>query len=225
MNTNKSKQMKKERGQRVKVLRSHTHLSRRAFGVKHKIPSGTLQYWEDGNFGGLSMEGARKLARAFAREGIWVDPLWLMEGKGREPILSSTQPEESKHSLIEDLLVREANNSFDTIVQELKFFLRLHALAVHEVVPDENMMPRFTIGEYVAGIQKFSDEINSLIDKDCIIKLKNNKSYIRRLTSCQNKREFLLVPSNPKNKEDLIIVNKNDILSAAAIIWSRRQEY
>lgn len=216
--------IKKERGHRIKILRKQTHLSRRAFGSKHGIPSGTLQYWEDGNFGGLSEDGAQKLVNAFAKEGIWVTPAWLLNGTGKEPSSDPYRFSGQASILAEDLLIREAMLSVSSITQELKFFLKLHALAMHEVVTDDLMMPRFIQGEYVAGIQKFEEEIQTIIGKDCIIKLKNNKILVRRLIQSVEPTCFELVSINPDKPQERMLIPKSEILCAANVIWARRDE-
>jgi HTH-type transcriptional regulator, cell division transcriptional repressor len=216
--------IKRERGERIKILRKQTHLSRRSLGKKHGIASGTLQYWEDGNFGGLSEDGAQKLVNAFMKEGIWVTPEWLLHGTGKEPTVDPYRVAGNNSSLAEEILIREAQQGYNTVTQELKFFLRLHPLAMYGIVDDPAMEPRFVKGEYVAGIQKFEEELSPLIAKDCIVKLKNNETYIRRLVQGHQPGELKLSSINPNVAEDSILIKNSDVLSAAAIIWARREE-
>ena len=108
-----------EQGKRIKALRRKTHLSRRAFAVKHGIPKGSLQNWEDGRYQVLSKAAVDVLLRAFAAEHIRCTAEFLLYGT---PIPSKLQAEEhlspystlgSSSSLIEQTLVHAKQRQLD----------------------------------------------------------------------------------------------------------------
>lgn len=76
----------KQQGERIRQLRKVTHLSRRAFSLKHNLSPGTLQNCEDGRYKSLSKKVALKLIKAFQDEGINCQLEWLLAGTGLEPL-------------------------------------------------------------------------------------------------------------------------------------------
>ena len=95
-------------------------------------------------------------------------------------------------------------------------------MAIHEIVNDDAMYPRFIKGEYVAGIQRFGKEIISLINHDCIIKTVSGETFIRHLQQTNNQDHYQLNVLNADFQPNKITIPRLNIISAAAIIWARR---
>ena len=79
----------KEQGRRITELRKKTHLSGRAFAIKHDIAPGTLRNWENGRYQGLGQKAIDQLLEAFLAESIDVSAEWLLHGKGTPPHIGS----------------------------------------------------------------------------------------------------------------------------------------
>ena len=72
----------KERGRRLKLLRSMTGLPRKALEQKYHISASTIQSWEDAKAGGLTEKGAKRVIQVFHKEGIQCSLNWLLHGLG-----------------------------------------------------------------------------------------------------------------------------------------------
>lgn len=211
--------IKKQRGKRIKGLRKQTHLSRRAFALKHGVPTGTMQYWEDGNFGGLSEDGAYRLVKAFAREGFQCTPEWFLYGIGETPKFVSPIPEKQPSGEL------PAELKGDPLSQELKLFYQLHRGAIHEMITNNDYTPLLRKGDYVAGVQCFGTDIQAIVNQECIIKTIDGKTHIGRLTKQLKANDSYQLQNNlSSTAKKQLTLKQADIISAAAIIWIRRQE-
>jgi len=207
-----SESLKKERGQRIRELReNHLYMNRKAFALKHNIPYPTLQNWEDGRFGGLSKRGAKILATIFTQAGWHTSPEWLLDGHGSEPKAMSTI-----HLMITD----DKTNGDDIISQELKTFYQYNADAVHAIVKDYSMQPRFIEGEYVAGIKYNGNDYSNIFNEDCIIHMKTGELFIRHLIGLADSDRIQISTLDKKEMQPLEI---KEILYIAPILWSRRE--
>lgn len=75
-----------EQGKRLKYLREITHLSRRAFALKHSFSPSTLQNWEEGRYEcGITEKTALTFLRVFKTENIDFSINWLIYGEGEPP--------------------------------------------------------------------------------------------------------------------------------------------
>lgn len=214
-------QLGEERAKRVYYLRkSVLKLSRAKFAEKHKIPSGSLQNWEDVRYGGLTEHGARKLIKAFKAEGIDCDINWLLYGRGDEPVIQTlggnlTLPDSSNYSLTE-------KNTPDEIAlaEELKTFYRFHQNAVDTIIADDGLAPFFQAGYHVAGEKLFHQDIARAIGMACIIQTQDGKLLVRQLEKAEQAGCYNLSCTNPKSR--LTNLENIKLFSAAPIIWIRK---
>ncbi|MDD4893172.1 MAG: hypothetical protein PHH73_04150, partial [Candidatus Rickettsiella isopodorum] len=73
------------------------------------------------------------------------------------------------------------------------------------------------------GRLRYSNEFDKILNKDCIIYLKDGCQYFRRLFKDSLGR-FNLACLNPMGRTAEPIIFDADIESAAAVIWVRRKD-
>ncbi|HEX4046012.1 MAG TPA: hypothetical protein VHZ76_10150 [Gammaproteobacteria bacterium] len=196
---------KKERGNRIKYLMDSLPFSNRKFAKKYNINSSTLKNWLYGAGGGLTADGALTLIEAFKKEGIICTSEWLFYGKGNDPLSTTFSTSTSSASLI---------------IEELNFFYQLHANATHTIITDNEMVPAFKQGDYVAGIRYSGEKPKLLINLECIIELQSGEILVRKLTLGDKPGLYSLISLNVQANTSKY--RNIPIISAAYIIWIRR---
>lgn len=98
-----------QRGQRLKRLRNLANLSRKAMCENADLNINTLKGWEIGRHGGLTHQGAKKILKRVANEGVQCSEQWLLHDTGPGPRLSEAHleaPEQLPAAMIQafDLL-------------------------------------------------------------------------------------------------------------------------
>ncbi len=192
-----SQQLSIAQGNRVKYLRKITHLSRRAFALKHGISPGTLQNCEDGRYlGGLTDKMAQTLILAFRTEGIECELNWLLYGEGQEPqhrfehapnsdmlnkaitqldeisLLQRALENEKRHKLNANLFDGAANGRYQDVVNLIKLGVNAHLMEGIEVKPyqSEHNTPL-----HLAASHGYLDIVKYLLKKGAKIGVKNRK--------------------------------------------------
>lgn len=209
--------LKKERAQRIRLLRGHIGHSRKEFAEKYRhydIAKGTLQSWEDGRFGGLTEDGAVKLAKAFKDEGLTCEAEWLLFGMGDNPLpLSRVYPEP-----IDKVKPNQPVDFSSAVTAELQLFHQHQVNALDCVVADDAMQPVFFPNDYVAASRHYGDEIQQLNDLPCVIQLTSGKTIVRILQCTDT--NIILKPTNASAQIETI--SNTEIICAGPVIWLRR---
>ncbi len=78
----------KERGHRIKCLFVMANLSLKQISEESGFPLAVLKNWEDGLYGGISEQNAKKLCEFLANNGVIVSAQWIMEEKGDNPLMT-----------------------------------------------------------------------------------------------------------------------------------------
>ncbi len=212
---------KEARGERVRYLRETLlGLKRKKFCLRHPIiGEGTLLNWEYARYGGLSMKGAYALQEIFQEEGILNCTIeWLLHGIGETPTLMYTY-QHLNHE--KDLSKKPSIESEDEkIKKEINLFYIHHPNAIHTIIEDDLMQPYYNRGDYVAGIKWDLSNLEDLFRQPCIIQSFEDTLLVRKIYPSDKKGLFILKANKPSKTENKDSVK---ILSAAPIIWIRRQ--
>ena len=209
------------RGSRLEVLRRMARLTRREFAEKHGISANTIQSWETGKSGGLTIRGAQRIIPAFHQEGIYCTLDWLMHGVGQPPQLTNLQ-----FSGIHETEGPSFYHPPDTkaITQELLTFRNVNANPADLIVNDDGMEPRYKLGDYVAGIRRTGDSIRYLVNQDCLVQTKNNEVLLRRIKSNSQSNLYDLLCINLNSQVPLSTLYAQALIWAAPIIWHRSHD-
>lgn len=190
---------------RVEILR----YSREKFGRKHQIPASTIHNWEIAKYGGLTEKGAIKLIKAFHAEGVPCTVEWLLYGIGEKP---------SGFFLAEKL----ADHSPSNLAEELQLFHKNNPNAVDAIIADDGIEPCFTIGDHVAGIRFFENDLDKAIGTVSIIQTIHGEVLVRKLDKGSKSKHYDLSCINPKTTVKKSASKNVAVFSAAPVVWFRR---
>jgi phage repressor protein C with HTH and peptisase S24 domain len=219
MNKNNGHAHDFDASKRLKYIRSSLLRVTRIFlQEKYALPEVTLKSWENGTTK-LTLSGVKRCIEIFRQEGVLVSPEWILEGVGFEPKMINTintyfsipvgQPQSLPTEDDELFMMKEANH-----------FKEIHSNAVIMIVSNDDMRPAYLPGSYVGGKLRTGSEIDSSINKDCIIFLKNGGQFFRRLIK-NSIGQYNLVCLNPHETTAEPVLYNVDIESVAPIIWHR----
>ncbi|MBA2648107.1 MAG: hypothetical protein H0U75_00665 [Legionella sp.] len=195
------------RGKRIRFIRDHLlSLTRNEFCQDSDITSAAMKGWELGWGGGLTAQGAEKIAKRARVLNVYCSDAWLMHGLGREATYLS-----------QELNIQESEETH--IAKELLLFSELPN-SINAMVKDDGMMPLLFPGNHVAGI--ICNKIENALGKECILIDEENNTYVRILKPglSQNLYNLLCLNQNPNlvKKE----IKNIAIRLAAPIVWIRR---
>jgi HTH-type transcriptional regulator, cell division transcriptional repressor len=225
MDLKPSQSSKELRAKRLKVLRQMLGLTRKDFADQYHIPFSNFQNWEGPRYGGLTEQGAIKILRVCAAEGIETSLAWLMHGVGANPNLTEKFYHRYHHQHINEKLA-EPDQDAETaaISQELQLFKQnCNQQTLDLVVTDDGMEPYYRIGEHVAGKSFCDQNVIKAINRDCIIKISSGEILLRHLEAGNNKTRFNLSCINPNTTTSKPIIYDAEVICAAPIIWLRRK--
>lgn len=210
-------------GERLKYIRERlVKLSRAEIQEKHGLSQDTLAAWENGKIK-ITEKGIERCIKIYNAENLIFSKEWLLTGEGLNPNFSfelnryfKTFPSEWESPQIDDHFL---------IAKEIEYFRSLTPNSVTALISSDDMLPLYSPGDYVGGRLKNQKELEDCVGKDCIIKTKDQATYIRRLAKGKDKKHFNLVCINPhwKGNAEPVIYNV-EIQSAAPIIWHRRTD-
>lgn len=200
--------LQQARGERLRRLRNMANLSREELCDVDSLNAATYKGWEIGRFGGLSFSGAREVIDRVAKEGVICSLDWLLNGEGCGPFV------------VADTSSILAGNSraISTIQQEIIVFQNNYKEGIFLEILDDGMFPQYCIGDRVAGVRRYHDEINSLVGSICIAQTADNGILVRQLLKGTVKNTYTLVCSNPKASVVQPVLCDIKISAAASII-------
>jgi transcriptional regulator with XRE-family HTH domain len=196
------------RAERLRRLRNMANLTREILCNIPELNASTYKGWEIGRFGGLSVTGAKHVIKRVAEEGVICSLDWLLEGKGNGPFVVSTAFSKEKH----------LNNNINSILQEIIVFQSNFSEGIFLKIQDDSNLPLYNIGDHVAGIKKYKDDIQTLINQICIVQTTDNELLVRQLLKGETKDTYTLVCTNLENNIKKPVLYNIRILSAAPII-------
>lgn len=185
-----------ERAVRLQKVRILAQLSRRELCEKSELNPSTYKGWEQARFGGLSQKGAEKIIAGLLSVGVVCSLDWLLNCTGSPP-----------YFLNENLTLK---SPVDNILTELMDFEKAYDGGVFLRIKDDNMHPMYEIGDWVAGIKATKNNIDSAINKNCIVKIKNGLSTVRYLRKSNKENHFYLLSSNLDSENPMGIETEID---------------
>ncbi len=110
------------RAARLKRLRNLANLSRKEMCESSDLNINTLKGWELGRYGGLSLDGAYKLVRRVAAEGVFCTVEWLLHEDGLPPRVDMQKTGSSLESSIESF-AKKISHDLQSPIAALKILL------------------------------------------------------------------------------------------------------
>jgi DNA-binding transcriptional regulator YiaG len=215
--------LKKQRGNRVRILRTALRLSRRAFAEKYGIPRGTLQNWEDGRYGGLTEKGAMQLLEIMRQEGLYCTVEWLLHGMGDAPQIAKVydtimvNPIKIQDKPLEQLTYQE----MAFMSEELTLYRKHYQPHVIDLcLPDNKMAPKYKQGDIVAGRKRYQKDIAKLIGQVCIVQLSDGQILVRELQASHRANCYQISYFNSEQAGKLEM-QEVELICAASISWHR----
>lgn len=211
------------RAERLKRVRNLANLSRKQI-CDSGININTYTGYEVARYGGLTKWGAEQVIERVAKEGVSVSYNWLMFNIGAGPTVSADY-KKILSSQTSDSKVITPDEDEKAIIKELIFFRSLHKHAVEYIVADDAMFPYYLTGEYLAGIKRYGEEINSLIDHDCIVETSDGNTLLRRLHKGSQQNLYTLSCLNPQTTISPPITPDIQLVSASPVLWRRQKNF
>jgi transcriptional regulator with XRE-family HTH domain len=216
MNNNSSLDSKEERGKRLKRLRQFLRLSRPALAKKcdNVFSFTSVEGWEEGRFGGLTIKSAQQLVQGFNKEGIPVSLEWLMFGTGEDPLIPRKKSEDYK--------TKKELTEYEIIAKELALFHQLNKNSIDAVITDDGMSPWLLPGDFVAGERYLGENVEKAIGSVCIVQPQSGNVLVRKVNSGNDLQYYNLVCINSNTKLPHPIIEDVKLISAAPILWIRK---
>jgi transcriptional regulator with XRE-family HTH domain len=211
------------RGRRLKSLRKMADLSRKYLTTQYHISSSTLQSWEEGKAGGLTVKGAHKIILALRQEGVSCTTEWLLHGTGQPPHMSEKVYAGKEITL--ETLPNLVLNEGEVILKELNTFRQLNRDVLDMIIVDDGMNPFYQKGDRVAGKRYFGEAaVEAAIDRDCIVETKSGEILCRRVRKGRSESSINLQCLYTDTTVKTPFLYDVDILSAAPVIWHRKEK-
>ena len=207
-------------GKRIKTARLLAGLSRKEMEEKHSISASTLQAWEIGK-NPLNEKNSKRLINIFKTMSIICSPEWLLFGIGAPPQSFNKLQAIQKTQDENEIIVWDDELS---IQREIAFFSKVNKDPVIIIVTDDGMEPFYSYGEYVGGKKRFTENINSVIGMNCIVQLKDQSTFIRKINKSSKLGLFNLFCVNSQTQVPEPVIIGVDLIFAAPIIWHRRND-
>ena len=204
------------RAARVKRLRNLANLSRKEMCDDDDMNVNTLKGWEIARYGGLPLDGAHKIIKRVAREGVLCTVEWLLYEDGQAPSVNVGQTTEPYTQGIKKQ-PDEMN-----IEEELVLFQKHYPDALYYQISDDGMLPFYEKGDVVAGIKKTHQEIQAIVGSNCIVQLTNGELLCRRVRKGKSEKTYNLVCMNSETTIDTPIIAEIELISAATVVWHRK---
>lgn len=214
-------------GARLKYLRSILRLPRVYIEKKYKLPEITLKSWENGTIK-LSKSGVKRCVAVYTGEGLIVDEGWIAEGKGLDPTARLTLGH--YFSMPSDVSLPVDEDDEFAMIRDADDFKKRYPNAVVMLVSNNEMSPYYKSGDYVGGILRKGQALETAVNRDCIVHLKQEGGqYFRRLVHGKFNDQsesgyYNLSCLNPAGETTEPVIYKADIEWAAPVIWVRKKD-
>lgn len=212
------------RSERLRRVRNLSNLTRKQICDDKTININTFTGWELAKFGGLPVDGAERIVKRVAKEGVICSIDWLLHGTGLPPQVIIDRSNES--NLIENsfsipsyLEVHEK-----AIFEELIIFRKYYKDIIYLIIQDDSMLPIYKPGEWVAGANYYGNAIPNLIGLDCIVKTEDGQTLVRTLRLGNIENCYDLICKNTNTTLRMPVLYNTKIVSAAPIIRHFSQE-
>ncbi len=206
-------------GERLKHIRSLLRVSRSYLQEKYALPEVTLKSWENGTTK-LTQAGAERCVEVYRAEDLIVSENWIMDGVGLDPKETAT---------VSRYFATPSNQELPTeddevaMIRDANAFKENHPHAVIMIVSNDDMRPFYWPGDYIGGKMRYGSDIETVINKDCIVYLKTGERFFRRLVR-NHAGGYNLTCLNPGELTAEPVLYQVEVDSAASVIWHRRKD-
>lgn len=204
---------------RLRYIRSLLRVSRAYIQEKYGLPEITLKTWENGTTK-LTKSGLKRCLELYRSEGLVIGEDWITDGVGLDPTYSMNVSHYFATPTNKKLPVEDDEVA---MIKDANIFKENNLNAVVMVVSNNEMVPFYKPGDYVGGKMRFEANVETALNKDCIIYLKNGEHFFRRLIK-NIKGGYNLTCLNPSGVTSEPVLYNVDIEGAAPIIWHRRKD-
>lgn len=204
------------RAKRLKFIRNMAKLKQNQLCDEKSLNYYTYKAWERGRHGGLPKDGAARIIKRIAREGVVCEMEWLLHGAGAAPqlIFSSSKKEVVLPKHIHPYL----DNEEALIVKELALFKKQFPETTHCQITDDGLSPFYNRGDYVAGIKYYDADIATLFGQTCIVETAKGEILVRNLKEGNRVGTYALVCINMQTQAKKAFVTDVLLASAAPIL-------
>jgi len=204
------------RAVRIKRVRNLANLSRKEMCDSDELNMFTLKGWELAHHGGLPLDGAHKIVKRVAQEGVFCTVEWLLYEEGQPPNVivgkSSDQAIQEACKEPEEIKIQE----------ELAVFQKHYPSTVYYQINDDGMFPTYEKGDVVAGIPITKENMSNIIGTNCIVQLTSGEMLCRKIRRAKSEFRFNLVCINSETDVENPIIADAELISATEIIWHRK---
>lgn len=213
------KQKHSNSAERLKYLRQLLGLTRAYLQENHQLPEITLKSWESGKIK-LSKSSVDRCVDIYKKEGLIVSADWVLEGIGLDPVIQSSLSDyfltSSEHESQEDIYQDEET----LMMRDANVFKENYSNAVVMLVSSDEMEPYYKAGDYVGGRIREKNDIETALNKNCIVFLSTGEKFFRRLIrNASGGYNLVCLNPNPLTSEPVLF--NIDIEKVAPIIWHR----
>ena len=205
------------RAERLKRVRNMANLTREQMCEDGAMNINTYKGWEVARYGGLPIDGAERVVLRVAREGVICTENWLLYEIGVGPYViadyKSAKEGDSKQSFN-----ISPDNEEQLITNELLLFRKQFPEVVVYRIEDDGLSPLYELGDFVAGIKLFADNVSKAINKNCIIQTQEGKVLARNLQQGSKPGAYMLTCANIHTSTKIPVIYDATIVSAAPII-------
>lgn len=175
--TNDELDIMRERGKRVRQLRSMAMLKSEELADRAGVSRIAISYWENARKSGLTKAGAKKVIEAIKNENIACTFEWLWQGTGNPPQYVKNAPDDSTPSSIEE----NVRLIIPSIEKEIELFLNSNKDAVIVKIDTNSISPIFEFHDIVGGVWQPLDSLRA--DAYCIVTINsiNQVRWVRKV--------------------------------------------
>ena len=199
------------RAERLRRARNMANLGRQEICDSEQLNINTYKGWEIARYGGLPIDGAEKVVKRIAQEGVICSADWLLYGKGQAPYVLP------KEFLLSSHKKHKENKAKDIIIKEIMVFQSYYPDAIYMEIEDDGLLPDYQPSDFVAGIRQYGDKIMTILNKNCIIRTKAGEIIARYIRATEHKNKFMLICTNPNTKIKTPVIYDAEIEFAALI--------
>jgi transcriptional regulator with XRE-family HTH domain len=212
-----NKSLPEERGRRLKQLRNLANLNRKQLCEHSGINIHSLKGWEIGRYGGLPLDGAEKVIKRVAQEGVSCPLEWLLYeiGTGPQVVVDFYKTKEEMAAAESELKIEDETQ---LICKELMLFRKLFRHTIELRIGDDGMNPLYNVGDYVAGQKIHGDRIKNALGHDCIIQTHEGKIFFRKLREGTEADRYTLMCTNLQTQVAEPIIYNVRVANVAPVI-------
>jgi len=204
----------KDKARRLKQLRSVLGLTAKELSERNNIPLPTIKAWEAASTASLTEKGAHRIVDALKDEGVDCSISWLLHGTGAQPMLA----EEKQDIVLTDFSRKDYIMTRETEIQQ--FYSTFKNSIILEV-NDDAMMPFYRPGDVIGGVWQ-SQQIEQLVQRNCLIKLSDHSILCRKLTLGTKEGHFHCYATNMESDAHPLVIENLEVESVAPVmrVWT-----